>query len=449
MNLPNSFECKLMPMDATDVQVAAGTPWNSHPLRFALNGEIHARPPDPMGRGRVISHLVMLTDESSRAESVRHLNALLVAHGIRPVRPETSHIRVGVRGFRLRWELHTEFVTWTFSSPTVDHASNVEPPTALDAVPVDWLSRIPGSLIAGMHVWVVAAGEGDDPSLPPLLHADKVVGSLVAGGLASVHTDFCLHPDGSARAIVSAKAEAPRQIGRLVQQLLEIDTYRMVALLGLPVARTAGTLLGHVERELAALADAIRDAAPNEETVLLDQLTRLAGQVESHYASTHSRLSASSAYFDLVDRRLDALSEHRIDGLQTLSDFIDRRLSPARATCEWAAHRQEALSRRVSRMSNLLRTRVEVEQQSSSRDALKAMAHRQAVQLELQATVEGLSVAAITYYAVGLVGYLAKACAAIGIPIHAELATAFAIPVIAAAVWLSLRTLHLKVRNSR
>ena len=39
---------------------------------------------------------------------------------------------------------------------------------------------------------------------------------------------------------------------------------------------------------------------------------------------------------------------------------------------------------------------------------LGAMNRRQQLQLRLQATVEGLSVAAITYYIVGLVGYAAK-----------------------------------------
>jgi uncharacterized membrane-anchored protein len=438
-------------MDAS-IDVFSTKTWGlaPHPLRATLQGEIHARPPDPMARGKVISHLVMIADETAKSASIGHLNMLLEQHGHPPVEVGSAHVRLDLLGFRLRWEMHTEFVTWTFSR-TLDapHAPDGELLTARDVVPCDWFLRIPGTLIAGMHVWVVAPSGSEDSMSKTFLHPDKVVGASVAGGMAVIQTDFCLHADGLARAVVTARAEAPQQIGRLVQQVLEIDTYRMVALLGLPVARAAGTLLGHAERELAALADAIRDAAPNEETALLDRLTRLAGQMESHYATTHSRLSASSAYFDLVDRRLAALAEHRIDGVQTLGEFIERRLSPARATCEWAAHRQEALSRRVSRMSNLLRTRVEVEQQRSSRDALKAMAHRQAVQLELQATVEGLSVAAITYYAVGLVGYLTKAGAALGVSVDPELATACAIPVIAAAVWLSLRSLHLKVRNSR
>jgi uncharacterized membrane-anchored protein len=149
---------------------------------------------------------------------------------------------------------------------------------------------------------------------------------------------------------------SPRRLGRLVQRVLEIETYRMAALLGLPAARKAAAVLATAERELAELANAIRAADRDTEPALLDRLTRLAGQVESRYAATHSRFSASSAYFELVDRRIQEIQETRVDGIQTIREFMDRRLTPAR-TCEWATRRQNALSERVSRVSSLLRTR--------------------------------------------------------------------------------------------
>jgi uncharacterized membrane-anchored protein len=167
--------------------------------------------------------------------------------------------------------------------------------------------------------------------------------------------------------------------------------------------------------------------------------------VESQYAETHSRFSASAAYFQLVDRRIGDIAESRLSGLQTIGEFIERRLSPARATCEWATRRQDALSQRVSRISNLLRTRVEIEQQQSSQALLETMNTRQGLQLKLQATVEGLSVAAITYYIVGLVSYLAKAAHGIGWPWSAESTAAAAIPVVGLAVWWSLRNLQSRV----
>ena len=238
---------------------------------------------------------------------------------------------------------------------------------------------------------------------------------------------------------------SPRRLGRLVQRLLEIETYRMAALLGLPAAREVGSVLARAERELAELASAIRSAVTTDEPMLLDRLTKLAGQVESQHAATHARFSASTAYFELVDKRISDIDESALPGMQTIGEFLERRLSPARGTCEWAARRQDALSQRVSRISNLLRTRVEIEQQQSSQALLATMNRRQDIQIKLQATVEGLSVAAITYYIVGLVSYLAKGASKLGWPWSAESTAALAIPFIAIGVWWSLRRLHHKV----
>ncbi len=206
--------------------------------------------------------------------------------------------------------------------------------------------------------------------------------------------------------------------------------------------------LGHAERELAALATAIRRAERHDEPALLDRLTHLAGQIETQYAELHSRFSASAAYFALVDKRIDDLNESRISGLQSFREFMDRRLTPARNTCEWAVRRQDGLSQRVSRMSNLLRTRVEITQQQNSEALLKAMNERQDLQLKLQSTVEGLSVAAITYYIVGLISYVAKGAQKLGWPFSPESTAAAAIPVAGLAVWWSIRRLHRRLRLS-
>ena len=275
-----------------------------------------------------------------------------------------------------------------------------------------------------------------------VLHEDTLVASTVADGHGELYTDFAIHADGFSRMVLLAGGMTPRRLGRLVQRLLEIETYRMAALLGLPAARDAANVLAFAERELA---DAIRTANRDAEPALLDRLTRLAGQVESQYAATHSRFSASSAYFELVDRRIQDIAESRLAGMQTIREFMDRRLTPARSTCEWATRRQDALSQRVSRMSNLLRTRVEIEQQQSSQALLTTMNHRQDLQLQMQSTVEGLSVAAITYYIVGLVSYLAKGAQKLGWPLSPETTAAVAIPVVAVGVWWSLRRLHHRV----
>jgi uncharacterized membrane-anchored protein len=419
----------------------------AHPQRVLLHNEIHARPPEGLNAPLVLSHLVMTGDAATRDASRAHLATLLHDHHLPEPAAGTTHVRMDLGGFRVRWELHTEFVTWTFSRPCDESGLfEHEPPTAVQAVPQDWLAALPGQCLAALHLWVLAARE-----LPPqvlsrqLLNEETLVGSRVTDGLGAVYTDFAIHADGYSRMVLLADGIPSRRLGRLVQRLLEIDTYRMAALLGLPAARESSALLGVAEGELAGLAEAIRLAGRDQEPQLLDRLTRLAGQVESHYAATHSRFSASAAYFELVDARLQDIGEAKLEGLQTVGEFIERRLSPARATCAWSVRRQDALSQRVSRISNLLRTRVEIEQQQSSQALLATMNRRQDLQLKLQATVEGLSVAAITYYIVGLVSYLAKGAEALGWPFSAEATAACAIPLVALAVWLSLRRLHARL----
>ncbi|MEJ6024372.1 DUF3422 family protein [Ramlibacter sp. PS4R-6] len=423
-------------------------PPNTHPQRTALHNEIHARPPEAMGAPLAISHVVMLADAAGREASRAHLAALLRDHHLPQPDAQASHLRMDIgAGFRVRWELHTEFVTWTFSRAfDAQGFGEREPPTAIEAVPQEWLAKLPGECIASLHLWVLPArGSADTSLVKHVLHDESLVASTVADGHAEVYTDFELHADGFSRMVLLAGGLAPRRLGRLVQRLIEIDTYRMVALLGLPAAREGAAVLASAESGLAELAGAIRAAGRHEEPQLLDRLTKLAGEVEGQYAATHSRFSASAAYFELVDRRIADIGESRLAGLQTIAEFMERRLSPARSTCAWVTRRQDALSQRVSRISNLLRTRVEIEQQQSSQLLLAAMNRRQGLQLKLQATVEGLSVAAITYYIVGLVSYMAKGAHAIGWPFSAEATAAVAIPIVALGVWASLRRLHSKV----
>jgi len=272
-----------------------------------------------------------------------------------------------------------------------------------------------------------------------------LVACQLAEGVATLHTDFQIDPNGFSRMLLRVAQLSQRRLGRLVQRLLEIETYRMMALLGLPVARTAAPALAQAEQELADLAQAIRSAHHDEEADLLERLTRLAGQVEGQYASQHSRFSASKAYFELVDRRIQDIRETRLPGFQSIGEFMDRRLSPARSTCDWVAKRQTALSERVSRMSNLLRTRVDFQQEQSSQALLTAMNQRQGMQLKLQTTVEGLSVAAITYYIAGLMHYVAEGLQAKGWINDPSFVTAMAVPVIALVVWRITRHLHFKV----
>lgn len=423
-----------------------------HPLRESLHNEVHARPYERLTAPLSLSHVALVGPQAGAAYA--HMVDLLRKRHLPLPAEDANHLSADLGGVHLRWEKHTEFHTYTFWKPLREPARGPEAfdATAIAEMPQEWLATLPGEWLVGLHMLVL-----DEPGLrqaalvvsPELrrlvvtsLYEDSLVGANVMDGDAQVYTDFRLRADGFSRIVLATDGMNPRRLGRAVQRLLEIETYRMSALLGLPMAREVGASLVHAERDLAHVAAQIRSAQRAEEPELLRQLTQLAGEVESLYARTHARFSASAAYFELVQRRITELREQRIETLQTLGDFMDRRLAPAMQTCAWAARRQQALSERISRISNLLRTRVEIEQQQSSQDLLDAMNRRQKAQLLLQTAVEGLSVAAVTYYGAGLVGYVAKGVKAAGLSLSPDLAVAISIPFIAAAVWLGIGRLH-------
>jgi uncharacterized membrane-anchored protein len=245
-----------------------------------------------------------------------------------------------------------------------------------------------------------------------------------------------------------------QQPGRLVQRVLEIETYRMMALLGLPHAQQAGPALNAIESELARLSAGMTDTGealsgdgPDHERELLHKITGLAARMEKLALENTYRFAASQAYYRLVQSRIDELRETRIPGVPTIREFMDRRLAPAMNTCESMVRRQEALAERIGRTNDLLRTRVGIVQEQQNRRILESLNTRAAQQLRLQQAVEGLSVVAISYYSIGLVSYAGKALKTAGVPLNPDLLTGAMIPVLVGAVWLGLRRMHHKVTS--
>jgi uncharacterized membrane-anchored protein len=197
--------------------------------------------------------------------------------------------------------------------------------------------------------------------------------------------------------------------------------------------------LDRVEADLGRLAARLETAAVEDEPALLREVTHLSAVLERLAGTSSFRFSATRAYRALVSQRTRELREERIAGLQTVSGFLERRFSPAVAFCESVAGRLEAGAQRVGRASALLRTRVDIERERQNLAVLAAMNRRARLQLRLQQTVEGLSVAAITYYATGLAGYLFKAGKSAGWAIDVDLAVGLAVLPIALVVALGVR----------
>lgn len=416
--------------------------FEQHPLRQALNDEVHARPPVPLETPEFVTYLAFVHHDGSATREHAHLCRLAEQLGLPEPDTSTGHVSMDAGSFRLKWERHNEFSSYTFLRRIGPEDTADE--HALLAVPAAWRKEIPGQLIAATHIELrdVHDVPPDTVMVQVSPRGKTLVAAQVADGAGWVFTDFHIH-EGFSRFLLVDAGLTPRQAGRTVQRLVEIETYRVMALLAFPVAKEVGRLLSRAEDELADLVDGMGQADSTEDDrLLLGRLTRLAADVERSVARTTFRFGAAAAYYRLVQQRIEELREVRLSGFPTIREFMERRLSPAINTCATIAGRQEDLSGRIARNSQLLRTRVDIELARQNQELLAQMNRRAKVQLRLQETVEGLSVVAITYYGSQLVNYLAKGAKGIIAPATPELVTAISIPVIAGLVALGLRRMR-------
>ncbi|MDO8533614.1 MAG: DUF3422 domain-containing protein [Xanthobacteraceae bacterium] len=417
-----------------------------HAQRLVLNDEVHARPYAQVEAPERISFLALLAADGG-AGATAALVRLFERMG-RPPPLDAPHVAADFGTFRLKWERHTEFTSYTFFQRGGFDAPFAA--SAFDAVPADWLATLPGETVVAAQVAVAKAPE-QLPAVWEIAHSfadNPIVGSAVASGAASVFTDFRVHADRMSRFLVLDRGLGRYQAGRVVQRLLEIETYRMMALLALPVARRAGGEITVAERDLLALTERMAGTGAEDEPQLLNELTRLAAAVESSGSASKYRFGAARAYYELTRNRIRELHEESLPGLQTIGEFMERRLAPAMNTCESVARRQDELSGRIARSSDLLRTRVDIEREQQNLQVLAQMNRRAKLQLRLQETVEGLSVAAITYYAVGLVSYVVKAAKSLGLHVDHDLAVGVSIPVVAVLVALGVRHIRKTVMRA-
>ncbi len=438
----------------------------SHPLRTPLAAEMHSRPFLRLQAPEIITHLAvfarqdahlggdnLLTQQVILASFCRHF-------GVAAPASDAKYFFHDFGKFRLKWECHTEFASYTFvANRSQEEVQAADLSSAFDAAPLrylpqQWLFELQGKLMVASHLLLLPA---DYPALQlselqQLFDANTLVGSQVVGR-GEVWMDFQTQADGFSRFVVLDRGFLEQQAGRTVQRLLEIETYRMMALMGLPYAQKTMAPLNELESDLVTLTSAVnlmpiqQEGDADTEQHLLKQIIALAVKLEKLGLENNFRFSASAAYYGLVQDRMAELREYRIEGLPTVQEFMQRRLAPAMNTCSAIRGRLEALAARVTHTNDLLRTRVGILQEQQNRKILQSMNHRAAQQLRLQQAVEGLSVAAISYYLVGLISYGVKALKSLGLELNVELVTGLAIPVVATAVWLGIRRLHHKLNK--
>ncbi|MAU45677.1 MAG: hypothetical protein CMP09_12795 [Yangia sp.] len=420
-----------------------------HPLRYQLANELHARPfPSLRAPARAVFLAIKKTHDAAsrdRGEDTAHLLDLLDRYGTQHPQPGATHFSAPIGQHVLKWEQHTEFVTYTvFLSGAGERPFD---PADFDVFPGDWLASAPGVRVTSAMIRIcerAADEEAVNTMINDWLVADSVAVSRVVDDAVVIAGDFRIDAGGHLRfGVFPRKGVGERRVGRVVQRVCEIETYKAMSMLGFTRVRAIAPRMTEIDAELTRLMTAMTHGdAPEEET--LRSLLRVSSELETLSAQTAFRLSATAAYEALVTSRISVLREERFHGRQTFREFMVRRFDPAMRTVKSVERRLEAMSARAMRAGELLRTRVEVTRSAQNQELLASMDRRADMQLRLQHTVEGLSVVAISYYAVSLVGYLLYPLAG-AVGMSKGLLTALAVPPVVLAVWLGLRRIRRSV----
>lgn len=435
-------------MDAiAEAEEISLTKFDFHPLREDLYQELHTRPFPVLSTPVRVSHMAFHCQGHSIDEEYALLAQLAKRYGGTPPAEGMACYYQDFGGFELRWEKHTEFSTYTIIAPAETSLGFAD--SALQLVPDSWLTKLPGKLVVGSHVLVAEQNRisGLRADIKSMFEEQRLIGGHSVDDLATVWSSFRLHSDDFSRVLVLSRGLNPCQAGRLVQRILEIETYRVMAMLALPVAREVSIKVNQLDQQLANINSQISEIQPGEnERRLLKDLTNLAAQVERAHSDTNYRFGATKAYYELVSDRLDYFNQQEVEGVQSIPEFLLRRLTPAIRTCESAHRRLEDLSCRISRAAELLNTRVDLTLKEQNQRLLASMNQRSKAQLRLQQMVEGMSVAAISFALVGLIRITLGAINDAGwFDLNIPLLTAVSVPAVLISVWLLSRTLRKKL----
>jgi uncharacterized membrane-anchored protein len=409
-----------------------------HDLRSVLNDELHGRPGLPVKAPARVTHLAFTIGQSD-GDPLPHVKLLCDALGVKPPAEDAPHHNAEIAGGQIKYERHGEFYRISVVAEGDPHKGE-----ALAILPVGWVDGLPGARLVGIHTHILAKGdkEPDLAVLAALFGHEDLAGSRVSSGLATAWTDFRIGADGYTRILVHDKGLSPLRLGRVIRRIHEIETYRMMALLALPLARKVQPELAGLERALSNVTgDMLSARESHEDAELLSRLSRIARDVEEISSRTSYRFAAARAYKALVDKRIAELGEERVMNFQRLGVFLDRRFSPAMATCLAVSDRITSLAERAERASNLLRTRVDIALEAQNQKLLASMEKRAHQQLRLQQTVEGLSVVAISYYLIGIVGKLVEGFGTFA-HVETKLISLLSIPAIVFLVWYAIRRMR-------
>lgn len=382
-----------------------------------------------------VFHLAFL-DENDAARNI--VNTLCDRH-LALADPALPQGEFPVGDARLKWERHTEFLTLTLVQPgAADAAWPALPPVLAEIVEAnsDLLINADQVRVESEATW---------PQSMDIYGLQDPVGSDLDGGKATVWSDLRLSGNGLNRILVLNRRLDGRRLGRMVRRLLEIETYRLMASLTLPLARALGTEVRNYETELVTLSDANARADSSDTKDLLQRIVQLSARITQTSARTSLRFSATEAYAQLVFERIAELHESRTGDCQKLGTFIEQRFRPTVRYCASVSRRLEHAGKSVAHLGNLLQARVQVEMEEQNSQILQSLSTRANTQIKIQRAVEGLSIIAISYYLLSLFKLLYQGVLTMGLELSPRTALFVGAPLAA----LIIGGIAHRIRNAR
>ena len=434
---------------------------------LSFKDELHARPYIKLGNNLRTFHFAYLIKENDEKKSWNYLDKFLRKINFQKLPNESSKYWVAEgKDLTVRYECHTEFISLTLIYP--NKIENKNKPKLFDEnflnlLPIEFLENFPGDHFLSTWIDMVPSNFNFRPiDIEDYFYHDNFAGSNVAEDGANVfmsfksdRTDFL--GSGFRRVFIQNKNLRTRRTGRLLQRIVELETYQVLSLLGLPQVRQETSNLSNLEKQITEITKSVSKTAKknlNKKSIDypdyqkdLNELSYVVAKIEEIDSSTNYRLSATAAYYKLVEQRIQDLREERLESFQTSYEFLSRRLQPAIRTTEAFSRRLESLATRAQRADNLVRTQIEMGVQIQNKNLLESMELRARAQLRLQETVESLSIVAITYYIVGLLSTLVDPINFEKFFISKTVFLALCVPIILILIWYIAKMVRKKINK--
>jgi uncharacterized membrane-anchored protein len=413
--------------------------WTEHDNRWLIHAETHARPVPALAGPATIRRVAFIS--ANGGGDLARLHGEMAGLARTPDRDLFSVRQLAFErdGHDVIWEMHNEFATLTWKSVLGE--------------PNEWPAGIGLDLHSGLKL--VSATRVDvvgDDTIDPVRLAQMAENSLchsaIYGGQARIATDFVADADRFVSFVVAAGNCGEQRRGVIVRRLLEIETYRCFVLLGLPVARQAGGRVQGYEKGLAtAMVEIGEGSSPEAHRTSLDALHKLSIEVGRTVEQTAFRFSATQAYGQILAERLVRLGETPIGESTTIQRYLDNRVQPALATCRAMEKRLTDLGTKVQRSIELLNATITVSIQTQNQQVLDTISRTAQSQYRLQGTVEGLSIIAVSYYALGILGYIAEGLHEL-LPVEKPLVLTILAPLVVFIAFIGIRRLRRSIDHA-